>query len=93
MNDEFWQSVRYLLIAAGTYLATTGKLPIADVPAMADAIIQVAGGVIAIGSMAWGLYVRAGTKSVPIEVAQRPDVATVNVATGAVESPTKVRAR
>lgn len=93
MKDELWQSIRYILIAAGTALATSGKLPGVDVPQLTDAIIQVAGGIIALGTIVWGLYVRAGTKSVPTEVAQRPDVPTVNVATGAIESPTKIRAR
>lgn len=86
MNDTIWQTVRYILIGLGSFLAGKGKIDAAQVPALADQIIQIASGAVAVGAAAWGLYVKWNTKPVPVETANRSDVPTVNSATGAVQS-------
>jgi hypothetical protein len=85
MTDELWQSLRYILIAAGGYLAGAGKIAPSDVVPIADSIVQIGGLAVALGSAAWGLYVRFNTRSVPAAVAARPDVPTVSTATGQVQ--------
>lgn len=85
MNDTIWQTVRYILIGLGSFLAGKGKIDAAQVPALADQIIHIASGAVAVGAAAWGLYVKWNTKPVPVETANRPDVPTVNSATGAVQ--------
>ncbi len=88
MNDTFWQSLRYVLIGLGSYLAGRGKIPLSDVPQYADSIIQICSGMTAVAATGWGLYVRFRTKSVPEDVAARTTVNTVNAATGTVEPAT-----
>lgn len=83
--DQVWQSVRYLLIAGGAYLAGRGKIDANQVAPLADAIVQTGGALISAGSAAWGLWVKWRTATVPVNVAARPDVPTVNTATGAVQ--------
>jgi hypothetical protein len=85
MSDQFWQTLRYILIGGGMWLAGYGKLPMADVASMADEIISIASAAVAVGTAAWGLYVKFRTKAVPERVAARPDVPTVSAATGEIE--------
>lgn len=85
MNDTIWQTVRYVLIGLGSFLAGKGKIDPAQVPAMADQIVSIASGAVAVGAAAWGFYVKWNTKAVPAEVAAKPSVPTVSAATGAVE--------
>lgn len=89
MNDQVWQTLRYVLIGFGSYLAGNGKIPLADVPAYADGIIQIASGTVALCTVGWGLYVKFGTRAVPAKTAARADVPTVSAATGAVEPTTR----
>ena len=77
-SDMAWQIVRYVLIAAGTWLASKGYIG-------AEQWETVVGGLGAIFGVAWGLFVKSGTKAVPAAVAARPDVPTVSGATGAVK--------
>lgn len=87
MKNEFWQGLRYILIAAGTYLATSGKLPVTveEIGPIADSIVHAVGAVITVGTMVWGLYVRWRTASVPDTAAKRADVPIVSTATGKLE--------
>jgi hypothetical protein len=85
MQDTIWQTIRYVLIGVGSFLAGKGKIDPAQVPAMADQIIQIGSGAVALGAAAWGLYVKWKTVPVPQATANRTDVPTVNSATGAVQ--------
>lgn len=76
-SDTIWQIIRYLLIAAGGYFTNKGLITGEQV----TTIIGSLGGLFAV---AWGLFVKAGTKAVPEATAARPDVSTVSGATGAV---------
>ncbi|TXH09510.1 MAG: hypothetical protein E6R03_16660 [Hyphomicrobiaceae bacterium] len=75
LPDAIAQILRYVLIAVGSYLAGKGVSP--------ELWIQITGIVMAIASAVWGLYVKTGTKAVPVEVAGRRDVPTVSAVTGA----------
>jgi hypothetical protein len=77
-SDSVWQVVRYLLIAAGSF--ATGKGWITS-----DQVTSVIGAIGTLFTVAWGLYVKAGTRAVPSVTAARPDVPTVSAATGAVK--------
>jgi hypothetical protein len=83
MNDLFWQNLRYLLIALGTYLVARGKLPAEQVTPFVEVGLQLAGALIGAGAWAWGVYVKKGTTAVPDATAARKDVPTVSAVTGA----------
>jgi hypothetical protein len=87
MNDQMWQSIRYLLIAGGAYAAGRGKISADEVPQMVDQIMTVGGAAVSLATAVWGLYVKWRTRAVPEKVAARRDVPTVSAATGAIESP------
>lgn len=89
MNEQIWQTVRYLLIAGGSFLAGLGKVPATEVGPLADMVIQVGSGLVALASALWGLYVKAGTVAVPEPVAVRMDMPTVSSATGQVTPAAK----
>ena len=76
-SDSVWQVVRYLLIAAGSF--ATGKGWVTS-----DQVTSIIGAIGTLFTVAWGLYVKAGTRAVPSIAAARPDVPTVSAATGAV---------
>jgi hypothetical protein len=86
MSDSFWQSIRYVLIAAGSFFAGRGRIDPAQVVPLVDQAIQIASGAVALGAAAWGLYVKFRTATVPAVVAARPDVPVVSTATGALKS-------
>jgi hypothetical protein len=86
MADTTWQTVRYALIGVGGYFAGRGKIDPAQVAPLADQIIQVASGAVALGAAAWGLWVKFRTATVPAATAARLDVPTVSAATGVVKS-------
>lgn len=86
MSDQVWQTVRYVLIGGGAYLAGRGKIDPAQVAPMADQIITVASGAASLGAAVWGLYVKWQTATVPADTAARPDVPVVSSATGAVKA-------
>jgi hypothetical protein len=44
MSDSFWQSIRYVLIAAGSFFAGRGKIDPAQVAPLVDQFIQIASG-------------------------------------------------
>lgn len=85
MNDTIWQTIRYVLIGVGGYFAGKGKIDPAQVAPLADQIISIASGAVAVGAAAWGFYVKWQTKAVPAATAARTDVPTVSSATGAVQ--------
>lgn len=84
MSDEIWMIIRYILIALGSFLVGKGYVTMDQVNGVIDALPQLIGGIMSVGTMAWGLYVKYGTKAVPVATAARPDVPTVSAATGAV---------
>jgi hypothetical protein len=86
MSDSFWQSIRYVLIAIGSFFAGRGKIDAAEVTPLVDQALQLASGLIALGAAAWGLYVKFKTATVPASVAARRDVPVISTATGAVKS-------
>ena len=74
-SDSVWQVVRYLLIAAGSF--ATGKGWVTS-----DQVTGLIGALGTIFTVAWGVYVKFGTKAVPAATAARKDVPTVSAATG-----------
>ncbi|SFM00900.1 hypothetical protein SAMN03159423_4890 [Bradyrhizobium sp. NFR13] len=86
MTDQFWQTLRYILIGIGMFLAGRGIIPAEHVATLVDSIINIGPGLVALGVAIWGLVVKKGTATVPASTAARPDVPTVSAATGAVTS-------
>jgi hypothetical protein len=84
MNDQFWQTLRYVLIGGGGFLAGRGKIDAAQVVPLVDQIITIGSGAVSLGAAVWGLYVKFRTATVPAATAARADVPVVNTATGAV---------
>lgn len=85
MTDQVWQSVRYVLIGGGAFLAGRGKIDPAQVAPLADQIITIGSGAVSLAAAIWGLYVKWQTATVPAETAKRPDVPVVSSATGALK--------
>lgn len=83
MTDQFWQTLRYILIGIGMFLAGRGIIPADHVASLVDTIINVGPGILALGTAIWGLWAKKGTATVPAAVAARSDVQTVSAATGA----------
>lgn len=80
MNSEFiWQILRYALIAGGGYLTKKGFV---DNDTASTAI----GALGTLFTVGWGIYVKHGTKAVPVAVADKPSVPTVSGATGQINS-------
>jgi len=75
LPDGVWSLVRYLLTTAGGGAVATGWLT-------SDELTSIVGAVISILTVAWGIYVRHGTRQVPEAVAREPDVPTVSAMTG-----------
>jgi hypothetical protein len=90
MNDIVWQAIRYSLIAVGTWMAARNYIPVTEVAHLADNIVSFLSLGVSIVSAAWGFYIAWKTKRVPLTTAQRPDVPTINPATGAIQPPTVV---
>ncbi len=84
MHDLFWQNLRYVLIAGGTYGVAKGWLKAEQVGPGVEVATQAISGLIAAGAWAWGVYVKWNTATVPERTAARVDVPTVNTATGAI---------
>ncbi len=76
-SDMIWQILRYALLAGFGWLANKGY---------GDAATwnTVVGAIGAIFTAGWGIYVKMGTKAVPVAVANRPEIPTVSAATGSV---------
>jgi hypothetical protein len=85
MNDQVAMLVRYALIMGGSYLAGRGGLPADQVGPLVDQAIQLGGGLTALGSTVWGLYVKWGTKTVSAQTGARANVPTLSPVTGVVE--------
>lgn len=85
MKDQAWQTLRYLLIAVGSFLAGKGYVTMEQVMALADELPRLIGAGMSFAAMAWGFYVKFRTRAVPIATAARSDVPTVSPVTGAVE--------
>lgn len=73
--DTVWQIIRYGLIAVGGIAVGRGWVNENDV-------VTIVGAIGALLSVAWGLYVKAGTRSVPGVTAARKDVPVVSTVTG-----------
>lgn len=89
MSDQVWMSIRYLLLAVGGFFAGRGYWTMDQATTVVDALPSIIGMSTAVGSAIWGLYVKWGTSAVPQATAERPDVPTINPATGATEPGTK----
>lgn len=76
-SDTIWQIIRYVLIAGGGYLTNKGIVS-------TDQVTTIIGALGGLFGVAWGLFVKSGTKAVPDAIAARADVPTVSAATGAV---------
>ena len=74
-QDIVWRLIRYGLIAAGSF--ATGKGWVTS-----DQVTGIIGAIGTLFTVAWGVYVKFGTKAVPAETAARKDVPTVSAATG-----------
>jgi hypothetical protein len=77
-SDSVWQVVRYLLIAAGSF--ATGKGWVGS-----DQVTSAIGALGTLFTVAWGIYVKFGTRATTANIAARPDVPTVSAATGALK--------
>ena len=75
LPDSVWALIRYILVSLGSGLTAHGTLSSDDVQTAAGAIVTLL-------TVAWGVYVRTGTKAVPVETAKRPDVPTVSPISG-----------
>ena len=80
MKDAIWQIVRAAINASGIGLAVWGYISEENLQAIIKALV-------AIASIAWGLYVRYGTKAVPIAVVEARALPTVSALSGAIERP------
>lgn len=76
--EMIWQNLRYLLIALGGWLSGRGYVS-------TETWAQVVGLIAVVGPIAWGWYVKYGTRAVPKDVAERPSVPTVSGATGTIQ--------
>ncbi|MEH6951024.1 hypothetical protein V4R08_06700 [Nitrobacter sp. NHB1] len=76
-SDSVWQVVRYLLIAAGSF--ATGKGWVTS-----DQVTGIIGAIGTLFTVAWGLYVKFGTRATTADTAARTDVPVISAATGAV---------
>lgn len=85
IQDTIWQTVRYVLIAGGMYLAGKGKIDPSQVASTADSIIQIGGSIVSVGTMIWGLVIKWKTVPVPASVGARPDVPTTSPVTGSLQ--------
>lgn len=77
-SDTVWQIIRYILIAGGSFATGKGWVT-------ADQVTTIVGALGSLFAVAWGLFVKSGTKAVPEATAARSDVPTVSAATGAVQ--------
>jgi hypothetical protein len=82
--DTLMPAVRYTVIGFFMFLAGRGTIDKGQAVAMADQVMTVGYAAIALGTAAYGLYVRWGTRAVPEATAARKDVPTVNPVTGSV---------
>jgi len=73
--DGVWSLVRWALASLGGGAVASGWLTEND-------LSTIVGAVVSLLTVAWGIWVRAGTKQVPVEVAKNPQVPTVSAATG-----------
>lgn len=76
-SDSVWQIARYLLIAAGSFATGRGWVT-------SDQVTSVIGALGTLFTVAWGIYVKLGTRATTAAVAARTDVPVVNAATGGV---------
>lgn len=77
-SDSVWQVVRYLLIAAGSF--ATGKGWVTS-----DQVTGIVGAIGTLFTVAWGIYVKFGTRATTAAVAARIDVPVISAATGAIK--------
>ena len=74
---DVWGLTRLMLCTLGGALASRGEFDISE-----GEIAGIAGAVIAIASIVWGVYVRWNARSVPLEVAVRPEIPVKSDLTG-----------
>lgn len=85
MSDSTWAFIRYALIAIGSFLAGKGYVTMDQVNSFIENLPAIIGSVTALATAVWGLYVKIGTKAVPLQTALRVDVPTISPVTGATE--------
>ncbi len=85
MSDQLWQTIRYVLLIGGGFMAGRGWVTMDQVNTLIDNLPGIIGAVTSAATAIWGLYVKFGTKSVPAATAARSDVPTVSSATGAIQ--------
>ena len=78
-SDTIWQILRYGLIALGSWFTSKGYVS-------GDQWTTIIGALGTLFPVAWGLFVKVGTKAVPVEVADKPSIPTVSGATGTINS-------
>jgi hypothetical protein len=74
---DIWGLTRLVLCTVGGALASRGDFDISE-----GEIEGVAGAVIALASICWGIYVRWNARGVPLEVAMRPEIPVKSDLTG-----------
>ena len=76
---DIWGLTRLVLCTVGGALASRADFEIGE-----GEIEGIVGALIALGSIGWGVYVRWSTRSVPLEVAMRPEIPVKSDLTGKV---------
>jgi hypothetical protein len=84
-NDTLWDTFRNGLIAGGTLLAGYGWFDVAKVEPFINNAMAIGGALMAVGTFAWTIWVKFGTKAVPMIVASQPEIPTVSAITGRIE--------
>jgi len=83
MSDNAWMTIRYALIAIGTFLVANGKITEVQSVILTNGIIELAGLAVVLGTTAWGWYVRYNTATVPkAQAEQSMSVTELSAATG-----------
>ena len=77
--DVLWQLARYGLLAIGGYFTNKGVVD-------GDTVTTVVSSIGTLFTALWGVYVKYGTKAVPVAVADKPSIPTVSSVTGQINS-------
>jgi hypothetical protein len=75
LPDSVWAIIRYVIATVSSGLTTHGVLTDNELQAGVSAVVTLL-------TIAWGVYVKMGTRAVPEITAQRTDVPTVSPVTG-----------
>lgn len=86
--DVLWTQIRNLLVAMSGILVGLGVATNVEVMTFIDKVGQIivgVGAVVYVITTAWQWWVRWNTRAVPMNIAERPSIPTVNPATGTLE--------